>query len=96
MTDDTSKQMQSPSYRLAALDPEADAIEAALAFIVTEFGAPTGPTRGVCSQILQEWQQTRLAPEAWSWLISEAISSGDPGDENHRRGKRRRRPLDAP
>ena len=76
--------------RLAALDPEPEAIESALAAIVVEFGDPTGPTRGVCSQLLQEWEQTRVSPGAWSWLLSEAIENADRGDEP-RRGKRRPR-----
>jgi len=76
--------------RLASLDPEAAAIEAVLASIVTEFGEPTGPTRGVCSQVLAEWEQTRISPGAWAWLLAEAIGKADEGGEP-RRGKRRPR-----
>jgi hypothetical protein len=66
--------------RLAALDPEPDAIESALAAIAAAIGEPTGPTRGVCSQILQEWEQTRVAPGAWAWLVSEAVRCSGRGD----------------
>jgi hypothetical protein len=63
--------------RLAALDPEPEALEEALAAIVAELGEPTGPTRGVCSLILQEWAESRLGPGYWDWLVSEAIRQGD-------------------
>ena len=63
--------------RLAALDPEPEDLEPALAAIVAEFGAPTGPTRGVCAQLLQEWDECRLSPGAWSWLLAEALASAD-------------------
>ena len=73
--------------RLAALDPEPRAFELTLSSIVAEFGEPTGPTRGVCSQVLQEWEQTRISPGAWAWLLSEAIENAGRVDEP-RRGKR--------
>ncbi len=76
--------------RLAAIDPEPDAIEPTLAMIVSEFGEPTGPTRGVCSLLLQEWNQTQLSPNAWAWLLSEALQ-GDHHDDSPRQGKRRSR-----
>lgn len=80
--------------RLAALDPEPGAIEAALASIVAGFGDPTGPTRGVCSQVLAEWEQARVSPGAWPWLLSEAIESADRDHDRGagpRRGQRRPR-----
>src|SRR5205823_15084165 len=43
--------------RLAALDPEPADLDAALASIVAALGEPTGPTRGVCSQVRHEWDQ---------------------------------------
>jgi len=73
--------------RLVLDDPEPEALDAALAAIVAEFGEPSGPTRGVCSMIRQEWTESRLAPGYWTWLLSEAVSQGDRG-----RGSRRRRP----
>src|SRR3954471_13335838 len=74
--------------RLIRVDPEPEALDGALAAIVDELGEPTGPTRGICSMILQEWAESRLVPGYWGWLISEAVSQG----EGDRRGPRRRRP----
>jgi hypothetical protein len=59
--------------RLAALDPEPDALDQALASIVAEAGEPSGPTRGVCSQVRKEWEQARIASAFWEWLIAEAL-----------------------
>lgn len=78
--------------RLASLDPEPEEVEAALARIVAEFGEPTGPTRGVCLRVRQEWEEARSSPLAWSWLLSEAIEAGE-GGPRRRRG---RGPEDAP
>jgi hypothetical protein len=72
--------------RLAALDPEPDDCEAALAGIVTDFGEPTGPTRGVCLRVLQEWNEARQSPEVWAWLLSEALEAGE-GKPRRRRGR---------
>jgi hypothetical protein len=72
--------------RLVLEDPEPETLEAALAAIVAEFGEPSGPTRGVCSMIRQEWAESRLAPGYWTWLLSEAVAQGD-----RDRGSRRRR-----
>ena len=72
--------------RLACLDPEPDECEAALARIVAEFGDPTGPTRGVCLRVAQEWEECRATPGAWSWLLSEALEAGN-GVPRRRRGR---------
>ena len=72
--------------RLAALDPEPDECEAALAGIVTEFGDPTGPTRGVCLRVLQEWDEARHSSEVWAWLLAEALEAGE-GTPKRRRGR---------
>jgi hypothetical protein len=72
--------------RLVLEDPEPEALEASLSAIVAEFGDPSGPTRGVCSMIRQEWAESRLAPGYWTWLLSEALAQGD-----RDRGSRRRR-----
>jgi hypothetical protein len=73
--------------RIVLDDPEPEGLDAALAAIVADFGEPSGPTRGVCSMIRQEWAESRLAPGYWTWLLSEAVSQGD-----RDRGSRRRRP----
>jgi len=74
--------------RVASIDPEPDDLEATLAQIVFEIGDPTGPTRAVCSQFLEEWSQTQYTPGAWQWLITEALERSGRGDEP--RKKRRR------
>jgi hypothetical protein len=78
--------------RLACLDPEPEECEASLARIVAEFGEPTGPTRGVCLRVKQEWEEARDSPLAWSWLLSEALEAGDGAP----RRRRRRGPESAP
>jgi hypothetical protein len=74
--------------RLAAIDPEPDELDQSLASIVLEVGDPTGPTRGICSSIRDEWDQLRISPEAWPWLIHEAVASS--GQEGEREPRRRR------
>ena len=59
--------------RLIMLDPDPDGLEEALLAIVIEFGEPAGPTRGVCTAILQEWEMTRIQPDYWAFLIRQAI-----------------------
>jgi hypothetical protein len=73
--------------RLAALDPEPDDCDSAMARIVAEIGEPTGPTRAICLGIRQEWEQCRVSPAAWSWLLSEAIQAADDGTTRRRRGR---------
>jgi hypothetical protein len=74
--------------RLAALDPEPHELDESLASIVLEIGDPTGPTRGICSSIRDEWDQLSIAPEAWPWLIHEALaSSGQDGAPRRRRSR---------
>ena len=74
--------------RLAALDPEPDDCESALARIVSEFErAGAGPTRAALSRdSQQEWEECRASPAAWSWLLAEAIRAAD-GTPNRRRGR---------
>ena len=78
--------------RLADLDPEPEAIEPALAEIVHALGEPSGPARGVCALIRQEWDQARLAPALWDWLKAEALAASR-GESNRRT---RRGPGPAP
>jgi hypothetical protein len=69
--------------RLAALDPEPDGLEAALARIVAELGEPSGPTRGIGSTILQDWQAAQASPDLWAWLVAEAVQSESRGRKRH-------------
>jgi hypothetical protein len=75
--------------RIVARDPDPDptALEAALAAIVDELGDPSGPTRGVCTTFLQEWEESRLSPDYWTWLLAEAVAQGE-GGGRRRRGRR--------
>src|SRR5918998_3691391 len=57
--------------RLADLDPEPEAIEPALAEVVRAMGEPTGPSRGVCALIREEWEQARISPGLWDWFRAE-------------------------
>jgi hypothetical protein len=63
--------------RLAALDPEPRSLDETLTRIIAEFGEPTGPTRGVCAAIRDEWIQANAMPRAWSWLLQEALEISD-------------------
>jgi hypothetical protein len=58
--------------RLAAIDPEPDEVESALARIVDEFGSPTGPTRAIAASIREEWETACASPEWVAHLLSEA------------------------
>jgi hypothetical protein len=78
--------------RLASLDPDPKDCEAALVRIVGEFGEPTGPTRGVCLRIQQEWEEARDSPILWSWLLAEALEAGS----GEPRQRRRRGPESVP
>lgn len=87
--------------RLAALDPDPDQIDQALATIVADLGEPTGPTRAVASTVRQEWDDALLVPGYWSWLVSEALersrrdADGD-GDRGRRSEHRRGTPRGTP
>ena len=78
--------------QLAALDPEPtpEALDEALAAIVAGFGHPTGPTRAICTQVREEWEQTLAAPGAWGWLIAEALHRTARGDDRGPRPRRSR------
>jgi len=73
--------------RLAALDPDPEDCEAALFGIIEEFGEPTGPTRGLCVRFSQEWREFEGNPEAWSWLLNEAIEAGQGVVKRRRRDR---------
>jgi hypothetical protein len=59
--------------RLIVLDPDSEALEAALLAVIMEFGEPAGPTRGVCTAIHQEWEMARIQPEYWTFLVGQAL-----------------------
>ena len=69
--------------RLAELDPEPEALEPALVEIVHALGEPSGPARGVCALIREEWEQARISPALWDWLTAEALAASR-GESNRR------------
>ncbi len=71
--------------RLAARDPEPEALEATLADIVEEMGPPTGPTRAVAVVVRDEWRAACSSPEWVAQLLGEAAAAGKQED---RRGQR--------
>jgi hypothetical protein len=65
---------------VAALDPEPEALEAALAEIIETMGQPTGPTRGVATIFRDEWQAACVSPEWIAQLLGQAVE-----ESNHER-----------
>jgi hypothetical protein len=74
--------------RLAVLDPEPEALEAAMMTVVEELGEPSGSTRAVCTAISQEWEMARLSPGFWPFLIDQAMHA----DERPPRSRGNRKP----
>lgn len=64
--------------KLLARNPDALDFEAALCAIVEELGEPWGPTRGVCSSILDDWQAWRASREFRDWLSGQATADDKP------------------
>jgi hypothetical protein len=62
--------------RLAALDPEPEALDAALQTIIIDIGPPFGPTRGICLNIRYDWETACSSPDFVAWLLNEAIRAG--------------------
>jgi hypothetical protein len=71
--------------RLVALDPVPEGLHEALARIVAELGEPSGPTRAVCAQILEELRAARANPTYCEWLLAEALSAESPDSSRRRR-----------
>jgi hypothetical protein len=71
--------------RLAALDPEPEDFDAALAQIITYLGPPYGPTRGICLSVRYDWEAACSSPQFVAWLLEEAVREG----EGQRKGKKR-------
>ena len=61
--------------QVVALDPEPEALEAALLKMVDEMGPPSGPIRSVAAVVRDEWQVACSAPEWVSQLLSEAVNN---------------------
>jgi hypothetical protein len=59
--------------RLAALDPEADGLEASLMHIVEAMGQPTGPARAIAASFRDEWAAACVSPDWIAQLLGEAV-----------------------
>jgi hypothetical protein len=70
--------------RLAALDPEPEAVPTTLAQIIDEFGLPQGPTRAIATLVWEEWQMACVSPGWVTQLLDEATSQS--AAEDNRRG----------
>jgi hypothetical protein len=64
-------------HMLIALDPEPDALEAALLAIVEQLGPPHGPSRAICTTVRDDWEAAALNPALAEWLIDQAIREGE-------------------
>lgn len=81
---------------LIGMDPEPDALEAALQHIVLTCTPPPGPTRAIALSILEEWQMACASPALVEWLLAQAVQAQDMQEdcaptEGHRRGRKNRR-----
>ncbi len=66
--------------RLAALDPDAEQLEAALLQIVSAIGPPTGPARSVAISVRDEWRAARDDPGVFQRLLQQALQQGTARD----------------
>src|SRR6516225_4118561 len=70
---------------LVARDPEPEETEAALLVIVEEIGPPSGPTRSVAAQVLDEWRLAVTTPGWVEHLLAEALRPAGPEGGGHGR-----------
>jgi hypothetical protein len=63
--------------RLVELDPDPEDLDETLLAIAMEQVVPSGPARGVCSAIRQEWDMARLSPPYWSLLVTQALQADE-------------------
>jgi hypothetical protein len=65
--------------RVAALDPDPEELEPALARIIEELSPPDGPVRAMAVFFFEEWQAARAAPEWTAYLLGEALAQRETG-----------------
>jgi hypothetical protein len=63
--------------RIAALDPEPDGLEAALAGIIDECGPPTGPLRALALAFREDYEMAVRMPQWLEHLLTEATHASD-------------------
>ncbi len=70
--------------RLAALDPDPEELDAALARIIDELGPPTGPTRALALSVREEWQMACTTPEWFAHIVGDALRESEGGSPRGR------------
>ncbi|GIW88092.1 MAG: hypothetical protein KatS3mg108_2416 [Isosphaeraceae bacterium] len=70
---------------VVAVDPDPDALEAALAEAVSALGGPDGPARALAALIRDQWWADAASPASAAWLLAEAIEHADPSPPRRRR-----------
>jgi hypothetical protein len=73
--------------RLAALDPDPDGLDAALARVVEELGPPAGPSRALALAFREEWETAVRTPAWVAQLLAEALREGTRDSEGPPRGR---------
>lgn len=68
-------------------DPDPDQLAATLAQFAAQAGPHSGPVRGICTDLLYDWDQAQMAPAWVEWLKT------PPGREGEGKGKGKRRPT---
>jgi hypothetical protein len=63
---------------IAAVDPEPDALEQALADFIEQLGPPSGPARAVAVEFREEWQAACAVPAWTAHLLQEALHAPEP------------------
>ncbi|MFN8500180.1 MAG: hypothetical protein U0641_20190 [Anaerolineae bacterium] len=53
---------------IIAADPDPDALAPMLAAYVADRGPGNGPLRGVCTDLIYDWQQAQISPQWVEWL----------------------------
>src|SRR5262249_48888910 len=69
---------------LAARDPEADELDAALAALVEEVGSPTGPTRAIAVHIREDYRAAAASPQLLEHLLGQATAQRREGERRAR------------
>jgi hypothetical protein len=59
---------------VAAVDPEPEALDTALAEFIESLGPPSGPARGLALEFREEWQAACTTPEWTAHLLQEALN----------------------
>ncbi len=70
---------------IIAKDPDPSDLAPMLAAYVDAHGPNNGPLRGVCTDLLYDWQQAQMSPQWVEWLRTAPVEE---------RGKKRRRRED--